>query len=193
MAAKSNQDTAQERRALEDLMRQAQAGDARAYQLLLSEVAIRVRRLVSRRAPWLSPADREDVVQDILLSVHQARATWDPARPFLPWMVAIARARLADNARRYARRATIDLALSDLAETFCDLPTNYNSESVVNLLTVRKAMKGLTPAEQQAVNLLRLREMSLAEASAASGSSVAALKVAIHRAMRKMKVTIWKD
>lgn len=193
MAAKSNQDTAQERRALEDLMRQAQAGDARAYQLLLSEVAIRVRRLVSRRAPWLSPADREDVVQDILLSVHQARATWDPARPFLPWMVAIARARLADNARRYARRATIDLALSDLAETFCDLPTNYISESVVNLLTVRKAMKGLTPAEQQAVNLLRLREMSLAEASAASGSSVAALKVAIHRAMRKMKVTIWKD
>jgi RNA polymerase sigma factor (sigma-70 family) len=178
---------------LEALMRSAQAGDGTAYSKLLSEVAIRMRRLVRRRAPWLSPEDVEDMVQDILLSLHQARATWDPARPFLPWMVAIARARLADNARRYARRAAIDLAASDLAETFCDIPTNTGAETVVNLLAVRKAMKDLTPAEKQAVDLLRLREMSLIEAAEASGSTVAALKVAIHRAMRKMKITLWKD
>lgn len=193
MAANRDQRIAQGFPSLEDLMRRAQSGDAKAYHVLLSQVAVRMRTLVRRRAPWLTPSDKEDVVQDILLSLHQARGTWDPTRPFLPWIVAIARARLADNARKYARRASIDLAVSDLAETFCDVPTNYNSEGVVNLLTVRKAMKGLTPAEQQAVNLLRLREMSLAEASVASGSSVAALKVAIHRAMRKMKATIWKD
>lgn len=178
---------------LETLMQKAQQGDTAAYHALLAEVAMRMRRLVHRRAPWLTPADVEDMVQDILLSLHQARAAWDPARPFLPWMVAIARARLADNARRYARRARIDLAVSDLAETFYDVPANRNAEGVVNLLSVRKAMKGLTPAEKQAVELLRLREMSLAEAAEASGSTVAALKVAIHRAMRKMKATIWKD
>lgn len=174
-------------------MQQAQAGDAAAYGRLLAEVAVRMRRLVRRRAPWLSPSDVEDLVQDILLSLHQARATWDPSRPFLPWMVAIARARLADNARRYARRAAIDLAVSDLAETFCDIPTNSTSETVVNLMSVRKAMRDLTPAERQAVELLRLRAMSLKEAAEASGSTVAALKVAIHRAMRKMKATLWKD
>jgi len=179
--------------ALETLMQQAQSGDAAAYCRLLSEVAVRMRRLVRRRAPWLSPEDVEDLVQDILLSLHRARATWDPSRPFLPWMVAIARARLADNARRYARRAAIDLAVSDLAETFCDIPTNSIAETVVNLMSVRKAMRDLTPAERQAVELLRLREMSLNEAAEASGSTVAALKVAIHRAMRKMKATLWKD
>lgn len=178
---------------LETLMQQAQSGDSVAYGRLLSEVSVRMRRLVRRRAPWLSPEDVEDLVQDILLSLHQARATWDPSRPFLPWMVAIARARLADNARRYARRAAIDLAVSDLAETFCDIPTNSIAETVVNLMSVRKAMRDLTPAERQAVELLRLREMSLNEAAEASGSTVAALKVAIHRAMRKMKATLWKD
>lgn len=179
--------------ALEALMRRAQAGDGEAYRTLLSEVALRMRRIVRHRAPWLDPADTEDMVQDILLSLHQGRATWDPDRPFLPWIVTIARARLADNARRYSRRAALDLAVRDLAETFGDGPTNRHAEGVVNLLSVRKAMTGLTPAEKQAVELLRLREMSLAEAAEASGSTVAALKVAMHRAMRKMKATLWKD
>ena len=174
-------------------MQGAQAGDANAYAQLLADVALRMRRLVRRRAPWLSPEDVEDLVQDILLSLHQARATWDPARPFLPWMVAIARARMADNARRYARRAAIALEVSDLAETFCDIPKNHSAETVVNLMSVREVMRDLTPAEKQAVELLRLREMSLKEAAEASGSTVAALKVAMHRAMHKMKTRLWKD
>lgn len=74
---------------LETLMQRAQAGNASAYHLLLSEVANRMRRLVRRRAPWLRPED----VEDIVLSLHQGRNTWDPARPFLPWIVAIVRAR----------------------------------------------------------------------------------------------------
>lgn len=174
-------------------MRRAQAGDSAAYRALLDDVATRMRRLVRRRAPWLQPSDVEDMVQDILLSLHQARSTWDPARPFLPWIVAIARSRLADNARRYVRRTAIDVAVSDLAETFSDMRTNTNAENVVNLLSVQKAMGDLTKAERQAVELLRLREMTLAEAAAASGSTVAALKVAMHRAKLKMKATLWKD
>ena len=190
---KTAQGQAREAVALEPLMTRAQAGDNAAYRALLTEVAARMRRLVRRRAPWLSAEDTEDLVQDILLSLHQARGTWDPARPFLPWMVAIARARMADNARRYARRAAIDLAAADLAETFFDAATNITEATVVNLMSVRKAMDELTPAEKQAVDLLRLREMSLAEAAAASGSTVAALKVAMHRAMRKMRGTLWKE
>ena len=192
MAAKAHQPHLLEQ-SLETLMQKAQGGDVDAYHLLLSDVAERMRRLARRRAPWLRPEDVEDIVQDILLSIHQGRASWDPTRPFLPWIVAIARARLADHARRYMRRTRIDFAATELAETFCDVPTNTNADTVVNLMSVRKAMKGLTPAEYQAVELLRLREMTLAEAAEASGSTVAALKVAIHRAMRKMKMTIWKE
>lgn len=193
MSTQKSQPRPHEPSPLEGLMRRAQQGDAHAYRELLDNVALRMRRLVRHRAPWLQPQDIEDIVQDILLSLHQARETWDPARPFLPWIIAIARARLGDHARRYMRRIAIDVAEADLAETFCDLRTNTNADNVVNLLAVQKAMQGLSKVEKQAVELVRLREMTMAEAAEASGSTIAALRVAIHRAKRKMKAVLLKD
>jgi hypothetical protein len=41
--------------------------------------------------PFLRIEDIEDIVQNILLSVHGVRATYDPQRPIMPWLLAIAR------------------------------------------------------------------------------------------------------
>lgn len=168
------------------LMLAAQAGNRQAYRRLLDAVAVRLRRLIRRRAPWLPVEDVEDLVQETLISVHLARASYDPARPFMPWLAAIARCRMADAARRFARRAALDLAAGDLAETFCDVPTNNHSENVVNFLAVRQAMTALSPAERQALIMLRFRQLSLAEAAEESGTSLAALKVAVHRASKRL-------
>jgi RNA polymerase sigma factor (sigma-70 family) len=153
------------RAALDPLMRAAQAGDGRAYRALLAEVALRMRRLVCARAPWLGRADVEDIVQDILLALHTARATWDPTRPFMPWIAGIARNRLADHARRYVRRQAFDQAAQDLAEVFSSTPGQTHAEGVVNLMSVRRAMDGLSAGERDAFELVRLRQMSLAEAA----------------------------
>ena len=49
----------------------------------------------------------------------------------------------------------------------------------------------LLPARQrEALESLKLKEMSLAEASAASGQSVAALKVNTHRALKALRALI---
>lgn len=169
------------------LMVAAQAGDREAYRTLLDDVALRLRNLVRARAPWLGHADVEDLVQDILLSLHASRATWEPARPFMPWLATIARHRMADHARRYGRRAALHLACQDLAETFGPVPANNHAETVVNFLTARDALARLSPTERAAVDMLRLRQMTLAEAAQESGSTVAALKVAVHRATRRLR------
>lgn len=169
------------------LMCAAQAGDQAAYRTLLDDVALRLRNLVRARAPWLGHADVEDLVQDILLSLHASRATWDPARPFMPWLATIARHRMADHARRYGRRAALHLACQDLAETFGPVPANNHAETVVNFLTARDALARLSPTERDAVDMLRLRQMTLAEAAQESGSTVAALKVAVHRATKRLR------
>ncbi len=179
--------------ALDNLMRAAQQGDRRAYHALLEEVALRMRRLVSARAPWLGQADVEDIVQDVLLSLHTARATWDPARPFMPWIAAIARNRLTDHARRYKRRQAFDAAASDLAEVFSTTPGQTHAEGVVNLISVRRAMSDLSPGERRAFEMVRLREMSLSEAAEEGGTTVGAIKVAVHRASRKLKQAINRD
>ena len=181
------------RAALDPLMCAAQLGDEAAYRALLTEVALRMRRLVRARAPWLGQADVEDIVQDILLALHTARATWDPTRPFMPWIVGIARNRLADHARRYLRRKDFDEAAQDLAEVFSTTPGQTHAEGVVNLMSVRRAMNGLTAGERDAFELVRLRQMSLIEAAAKQGSTPGAMKVAVHRATRKLRAAIGND
>ena len=75
-------------------MAHAQGGDRAAYRRLLEEIAPYVRALAVRRLP--NRSDVEDAVQDVLMTVHAIRQTYDPARPFGPWLVAIADRRIID-------------------------------------------------------------------------------------------------
>jgi RNA polymerase sigma-70 factor (ECF subfamily) len=54
-------------------------------------------------------------------------------------------------------------------------------------------MSGLTPGQKEALDLVKLKEMTLVEASAASGQSVASLKVNIHRALKRLRLGLEKD
>lgn len=54
-------------------MRAAQDGDSRAYERLLSELLPLLRAVVANR--WRSRQDVEDIVQDVVLSLHAVRHT----------------------------------------------------------------------------------------------------------------------
>jgi len=172
------------------LMKAAQAGDQDAYIQLLQEVTIRLRRIVRRSRSFLRDQDIEDLVQDILLSLHSVRATYNSQRPFMPWLLAITRNRIADGARRYARTNSREVNADCLDVTFVSENANTTAE-VFGERDLRNAIEGLPAAQRTAVEMLKLREMSLKEAAAASGMSIGALKVAAHRAviaLRKMLV-----
>jgi RNA polymerase sigma-70 factor (ECF subfamily) len=175
------------------LMRAAQDGDGAAYLQLLTEITPILRRTVRRRRWFAQAADAEDLVQDILVSLHTVRATYDPARPFVPWLMAIVRNRLVDAARRHGRRAANEVAVADYPETFSDQPANTSDEGYGDPEALRQAIGRLPPGQRRAVELLKLREMSLKEASAASGMSIAALKVAAHRGMTALRRALSKE
>jgi len=176
------------------LMRSAQAGDADAYAALMQDLAGRVRRIVRHRRGFLEQADVEDLVQDVLLSVHAVRATYDATRPFIPWLLAIMRHRLADAARRYARYGAREVVVDNLDVTFFSDSTNTMTTTYGDPEALREAIADLPAGQRSAIELLKLRELSLKEAAAASGTSVGALKVATHRAMdalrRKLKKAV---
>lgn len=172
------------------LMRLAQSGDRNAYDRLLRECAEIVRRVLKRRHPYLPQSDAEDLVQDILLSVHTVRATYDGDRPFLPWLMAITRNRTADMARRYARRSAREVAVEKYPETFDPAETNNVDEAYGDPEALRQALNRLPKGQKAAIELLKLREMSLKEASKTSGMSVGALKVATHRATHRLRLTL---
>jgi RNA polymerase sigma-70 factor (ECF subfamily) len=170
---------------LGEWMRAAQSGDAAAYRQLLRSLTPRIRRIVARRCGFARAADVDDLVQDVLLSVHAVRATYDPSRPFMPWLLAIIRHRLADGARRHARSAAREAHLDDV--TFVDPATNSRENARDDLEALRYAVQALPAGQRRAIELLKLQEFSLREAAAASGSTVGALKVAAHRAMAALR------
>jgi RNA polymerase sigma-70 factor (ECF subfamily) len=175
------------------LMRSAQAGDADAYAALMQELAVRVRQIVRHRRAFLEHADVEDLVQDVLLSVHAVRSTYDATRPFIPWLLAITRNRLADAARRYARHGAHEVAVGDLDVTFFSGSTNTMTTTYGDPDALKDAIADLPTGQRSAIEMLKLREMSLKEAAAASGTSVGALKVATHRAMDALRRRLKKE
>jgi RNA polymerase sigma factor (sigma-70 family) len=178
---------------LAGLMRSAQSGDSNAYTALMQELAVRVRQIVRHRRAFLEHADVEDLVQDVLLSVHAVRATYDATRPFIPWLLAITRNRLADGARRYARHGAYEVAVDDLDVTFFSERTNTMTTTYGDPDALRQAIADLPAGQRSAIEMLKLGEMSLKEAAAASGSSVGALKVATHRAMDALRRKLKRD
>jgi RNA polymerase sigma-70 factor (ECF subfamily) len=169
------------------LMRAAQGGDANAYRALLTAVTPRIRRVVRARRAFLDVADTEDLVQDVLLSVHAVLATYDPSRPFMPWLMAIVRNRLVDAARRYGRQRAHEVQVDDVQVTFGDVSTNTTEGGIGDVEALEHAIRSLPAGQRQAIELLKLREMSLKEASAATATSVTALKVATHRAIVSLR------
>ena len=131
-------------------------------------------------------ADAEDTVQYILLTIHAVRHTYDPSRPFGPWLVAIARRRIVDRLRRQGRSSAREIPLEPEHETFAARETNL-AEIAGDEHALREAIQRLPEGQRRAITLLKLEDMSLKEAAAASGQSVTALKVATHRAVKSLR------
>jgi len=176
-------------KALAALMRRAQGGSEGAYAQLMQELPPIIGRMIRRQMATASPSDREDLVQEVLMSIHAARAAYDPARPFTPWLKAIVVNRTIDFARRHKRHAT-GLLTDEMAdgiadEAAADAATRYDA-----IDALQKAIRKLPAAQRSAIELLKLREMSLREAAATTGMSVSALKASVHRAVRSLRVSL---
>jgi RNA polymerase sigma factor (sigma-70 family) len=156
-------------------MAAAQVGDANAYRTLLSELAVWLRRYYARRLP---PAMTEDAVQDVLLALHEKRHTYDPERPFGPWLAAIARYKWIDRLRSLKAEATEPL------DENIGIPDH--EDSVVAGSTFQQLLAQLKPPQAEAIRLVKLEGYSVEEASRATGQSISLIKVNIHRGIKRL-------
>jgi RNA polymerase sigma-70 factor (ECF subfamily) len=168
-------------------MAAAQTGDGDAYGALLREALPFLRSVVRARHRGDSV---EDVVQDILLSVHRVRLTYDPSRSFRAWLLAIAQRRSIDALRARSRRAreiALDPELAELPQQEPRALAFADTEA-----SLARAIAALPPTQRQAIEMVKLKELSVAEASARSGHSVSALKVSVHRAIKTLRKHLMK-
>lgn len=172
------------------LLAAAQQGDSGAYRSFLEAIVPFVRAIARRRC-W-SEDRAEDVVQDVLLTIHRIRHTYQPGRPVEPWLAAIVARRSIDAARKSGRIGRQEVSNEAAYETFADPAANQSSDMDA-ARTVARMMKDLPRGQKEAIELVKIKEISLAEASLVSGQSVASLKVNIHRALKKLRFNLRRD
>lgn len=170
------------------LMAAAQAGDSTAYTTLLRD-CVPLIRAIARRCGV--PIDRlDDAVQEVLLTIHRARATYDPRRPFDAWLRVIAERRSIDLVRQTVRHGGREVHAPQAFEDHADNTTDpaRGLEQADAAGRVGRAMAALPERQREAVRHLVIQEQSLAETAAATGRSKGSLKVNLHRALKALRV-----
>jgi RNA polymerase sigma-70 factor, ECF subfamily len=174
--------------ALKPLWLRAQSGDDAAYRQCLSLLASRLRAYLKRRLSGL-PDEVEDLVQETLLALHLQRGTYDPTLPVSAWAVAIARHKLVDLWRRRGRRDSLHDTLDDVDEQLLAAdPDDGGARRDLDLL-----FEALPQAQRQALVLTKLEGLSVAEAAARTGASESAIKVQVHRGLKRLAALVRKD
>lgn len=163
------------------LMAMAQGGDRQAYATLLTECQHWLKRYFGRR---VAPNHLEDLVQETLMALHQKLATYDPQRAFLPWLAAIARYRWVDHLRRVYR--------ADEVEFEDDLPGANEEPAIAARISLERLFAHLPTGQAQAIELVKIEGLSVAEAAHACGQSESLVKVNIHRGLKKLAAMIEK-
>lgn len=163
------------------LMAMAQRGDRAAYATLLSECQLWLKRYFGRR---VVAHHLDDLVQETLLSLHKKLASYDPSRPFLPWLAAIARYRWVDHLRKVYRADETNLAE--------ELASESEEPAISARISLERLFASLPPAQADAIELVKIEGLSIAEASVATGQSESLVKVNIHRGLKRLTALIEK-
>ncbi|MDD1508240.1 sigma-70 family RNA polymerase sigma factor [Pseudomonas sp. CNPSo 3701] len=182
MQRTNNQEALHAREAqLQALLLRAQDGDSAAYKEFLSALGIHLRGFLRRRLP--QHADEiEDLLQEVLLAVHNARHTYRVEQPLTVWVQAIARYKLADYFRGYARRGALHQPLDDADELF----EAEDQEPAQASRDLSRLLQQLPDRQRLPILHVKLEGLSVEETAQLTGLSSSAVKVGIHRGLKAL-------
>ena len=164
-------------------LRLAMKGDAQAYNRFLVSVTPHLRGMARRRCDqYGAPAsEAEDVVQEVLLAIHLKRGTWDPVRPLGPWLTTIVRNKLVDSLRRRGRYGNVPL--EDVADF---LEAEDEAHEAVDRLDTETVLARLKDQQRDIVRSISIEGAGIRETAARLKMTEAAVRVALHRALKSL-------
>lgn len=157
------------------------AGDASSYHVFLDELATHLRSYLRRRMASL-PHETEDLLQELLLAIHIQRHTYDAHRPLTAWVHAIAQYKLIDLLRRRSRSELLNDSLVEDDELFAA----SDHEAAEAHYDVAKLLEELPDRQRLPIQYVKIEGASVADTAARTGMSISAVKVGIHRGLKKL-------
>ena len=177
--------TAQQEEKATALMIRAQDGDSQAYAVLLTMLSSTARQYARNRVgdvPWL-----DDVMQETLLTIHAARRTYDPRRPFAPWFYAILSSRMIDVLRQEKRVRAREFAGDTVPEPPSSPASRHEASEALDARRLEAALDALPDRQREIVRALKLKDESVKDVSERLGMSPSAVKVAAHRGYKALR------
>ncbi len=157
------------------------AGDARTYATCLSELS-RLLRSFLRKRLQAAPDEVEDLVQEVLIAIHNQRHTFDAAQPLTAWAHAIARFKLIDFFRRRGVRGE-QVDIDDVEDELVAHDDHGAQDAKRDVLAL---LDELPPKHREAIHWVKIEGLSIAEAAAKTGQSESSVKVNIHRGLKAL-------
>lgn len=166
-----------------DLAVLAQGGDQKAYSKLLTELSHYIRNFVM--GSLSNPDAAEDIMQEVLISVHKSLKTYSPDRPFKPWLIAIINFRRTDYLRKhYNNRQNKKTDLDDAG--FQKMHVT-NPVHAGELKDIEAALDTLPKKQRRIFEMLKIHGYSAKEVAKELNMSVSAVKVSAHRTQKKLQ------
>ena len=165
----------------------AQAGDESDYRQLLQELAKVIQKFL--RSRFGDHHFIDDCVQEALIAVHQARHTYDPQRPFRPWLFAIVRHKAIDTLRKQRTREKVVDHYKSEQEILGQTADPSSSE----LELEGRLLESLSTQQREVLVLTKIMGYSIAETAEKLCISEGAVKVRVHRAIRRLQQSLACD
>ncbi len=163
-------------------MKRSLNGDKLAYADLLRETSRFLRPFILKRLGFVDEAD--DLLQEILISIHKARHTYDGNRPYKPWAYAIAKFRLLDHLRaNYSDRLRHAFDFDELEEI---LPGDV-TKTAISYESISREVRELPEQQATIVRLMHRDGYTAKEVAEKMGMNESAVKVAAHRAYKILR------
>jgi RNA polymerase sigma factor (sigma-70 family) len=160
-------------------------GDALSYRTFLDNLSGHLRAFLRKRIRYHQD-DLEDIVQEILLAVHNGRQTYRPSEPLTAWVHAVARYKLMDFYRARSRRE----ALNDPFDDHLDIFASSDKESTDAKCDVCKLLKLLPDRHRLPILHVKMQGLSVKETAELMGMSESAVKVSIHRGLKALAAKV---
>jgi len=185
---------------LSELMQRYARGDDGVFDEIYRLMAPRLYRFCLRLSAGTSEAD--DLIQETMLRLHRARATYQAGSNALHWAFAISRAVHVDRLR-YWRRRPEDLGSANDAAEHDRLPTDDRRSPEADALArdlvrvVTTEIGRMSEKNRVAYVLLKEEGLSVKDAAAILGTTAPVVRQRAHRAYEQLRTALgaagWKE
>lgn len=180
-----NESLRRREQSLQALFLRGLEGHEPSYRSFLAELSGHLRAFLRVRMHG-QPDEVEDLLQEVLLAVHNSRQTYRSDQPLTAWIFAIARYKLSDFFRARSRHEVLNDPVDEVSELFAE-PLLEPAQASRDL---GKLLDELPDRQRLPIVHVKLEGLSVSETAQMTGLSESAVKVGVHRGLKALAALI---